>query len=145
MMPMLFSRRHGEGRARFSQRRAALCAEQLEDRRLLSRSVLRLDDSWQFIRQDVAGAQAVSFDDSAWTTVSLPHTWNNLDGQDGGNNYYRGIGWYRKHYTVPANLAGQELFIKFDGANLITDLYVSGTFVGEHQGGCAAFAWEPPP
>ena len=59
---------------------------------------------------------------SAWTAVTLPHTWNNLDGQDGGNNYYRGIGWYRRHYTVPANLSGQELFLKFDGANLITDL-----------------------
>jgi len=51
-----------------------------------------LDSSWQFIRQDVAGAQTNGFDDSAWTNLNLPHTWNNLDGQDGGNNYYRGIG-----------------------------------------------------
>src|SRR5437762_14121684 len=61
------------------------------------RADLNLDASWRFIRQDVAGAQAVSFDDSAWSVVSLPHTWNNLDGEDGGNNYYRGIGWYRTH------------------------------------------------
>ena len=84
-----------------------LRVEELEDRRLLSRSILSLDSSWQFIRQDVPGAQSAGFDDSAWTAVTLPHTWNNLDGQDGGNTYYRGIGWYRRHYTVPANLAGQ--------------------------------------
>src|SRR5438128_2494282 len=116
-------RRAGKGRRQPSQRGSVLLRlEQLEDRQLLSRSVLSLDDSWQFIRQDVADAQSVSFDDSAWTNVSLPHTWNNLDGQDGGNNYYRGTGWYRKHYTVPDNLSGQELFIKFDGVNFSTDL-----------------------
>jgi beta-galactosidase len=87
----------------------------------------------------------MSFDDSAWSSVTLPHTWNNLDGQDGGNNYYRGIGWYRKHYFVPDFLSGQELFIKFDGANLITDLYVNGNFVGEHVGGFAAFVWDLTP
>src|SRR5712671_5222328 len=59
------------------------------------REVIDLDAGWRFIRQDVTGAQTNGFDDSAWTLLNLPHTWNNLDGQDGGNNYYRGIGWYR--------------------------------------------------
>ncbi len=125
--------------------RALLCVEQLEDRRLLSRTVFSLDNSWQFIPQDVPGAASVSFVDSAWSTVTLPHTWNNLDGQDGGNNYYRGIGWYRRHYYVPDNLTGHELFIKFDGANYTTDLYVNGLFVGEHRGGFAAFVWDVTP
>src|SRR5438552_1932117 len=127
------------------RRTVPLRVEELEDRRLLTRSILSLDDSWQFIRQDVPGAQAVSFDDSSWNAVTLPHTWNNLDGQDGGNNYYRGSGWYRKHYTVPAQLAGQELFITFDRANYSTDLYANGTFIGEHRGGFAAFAWDITP
>jgi beta-galactosidase len=105
------------------------------------RITTRLDPSWKFIRQDVPGAQNVSFDDSSWGTVDLPHTWNNLDGQQGGS-YYRGIGWYRKHYTVPEDWAGHELFLEFDGASLVTDLYVNGTFVGEHQGGFAAFVWD---
>src|SRR5689334_3254761 len=76
-----------------------------------------INSAWKFIRQDVAGAQNTGFDDSAWSGISLPHTWNNMDGQDGGNNYYRGIGWYRKHYTVPAGYAGRRLFLQFDGAN----------------------------
>src|SRR6266849_10557147 len=146
MLPRLLSvRRHGGGGLSRQRCAVSLHAEPLEDRRLLSRSTLSLDSAWQFLRQDVTSAEAVSFDDSAWTAVSLPHTWNNLDGQDGGNNYYRGIGWYRKHYTVPAELAGQELFIKFDGANYSTDLYVNGTFVGEHRGGFAAFVWDLTP
>src|SRR5437660_3619429 len=143
MKPRLSFLRPGRGRGPSSARRnSPLFVEQLEDRLLLSRSVLNLDSSWQFIRQDVADAQAVSFNDSAWTAVSLPHTWNNLDGQDGGNNYYRGIGWYRKHVTPAPALAGKSLYLKFDGANLTTDLYVNGSLVGEHKGGYSAFGWD---
>jgi beta-galactosidase len=57
------------------------------------RTDLVLADGWRFMRRDLCGAQDVGFDDSAWPQVRLPHTWNNLDGQDGGNDYYRGIGW----------------------------------------------------
>jgi beta-galactosidase len=110
-----------------------------------SREDINLDAGWRFIRQDVAGAQTNGFDDSAWTLLNLPHTWNNLDGQDGGNNYYRGIGWYRVHYTVGTNEAGRPLFLKFDGANIVADVYVNGNFVGEHQGGFAAFVYDVTP
>src|SRR5690348_15334614 len=65
-----------------------------------------LNAGWRFLRSDASGAQATSFDDSSWSAVSVPHTWNALDGQDGGGNYYRGTGWYRRHYTPPSNLAG---------------------------------------
>jgi beta-galactosidase len=104
-----------------------------------------VDSGWRFIRQDVAGAQTNGFDDSSWTVLNLPHTWNNLDGQDGGNNYYRGIGWYRLHYAVNTNAAGQRLFLKFDGANIVSDVYVNGNFIGEHQGGFAAFVFDVTP
>jgi beta-galactosidase len=68
-----------------------------------------------------------------------------LDGQDGGGNYYRGIGWYRAHYTVDGGYAGRHCFLKFDGASLVTDVYVNGTFVGEHRGGFAAFVFDVTP
>src|ERR1035437_4919791 len=98
-----------------------------------------LDSGWRFIRQDVAGAQNAAFDDSAWSVINLPHTWNNLDGENGGNNYYRGIGWYRSHYTADASYAGRRFFLKFDGAFLVTDVYLNGNYLGEHQGGFAGF------
>src|SRR5260370_33510368 len=112
---------------------------------MLGRSILSLDNSWQFIRQNVPATEAVSYNDSAWTAVSLPHTWNNLDGQDGGNNYYRGIGWDRKHYTLPAEPAGQKLVLQFDGANLLPHPDVTGTFGGEHPCGLPALGRCPPP
>ena len=107
-----------------------------------ARVELNLDQGWRFIRQDTNGAQNISFDDSSWTNLNLPHTWNNLDGQDGGGNYYRGVGWYRRHYTVDGSLTNRHLYLKFDGANIVSDVYVNGNFVGEHQGGFATFAYD---
>lgn len=101
-----------------------------------------LDENWRFIRSDVAGAQAADFNDAAWNLVTLPHTWNNLDGQDGGNNYYRGPGWYRKHFTVDSAYAGRELFLKFDGAFNVAEVWVNGQRLGEHRGGFADFVFD---
>ncbi len=109
------------------------------------RSDVIVDSNWRFIRQDVAGAQAVEFDDSSWTNLSLPHTWNNIDGEDGVKDYYRGVGWYRRHFTVKKEFAGRHFFLKFDGAFSVTDVYVNGTFVGKHQGGFAAFVFDVTP
>lgn len=106
------------------------------------RAVEDLSPGWRFIRQDVAGAETVGFDDSAWTPLDVPHTWNNLDGQDGGNNYYRGPGWYRRHYTPDPARAGHRLFLKFNGANIVTDVWVNGAYAGQHQGGFAAFVFD---
>jgi beta-galactosidase len=106
---------------------------------------LMVDDNWRFIRRDIAGAQAPEFDDSSWTNLNLPHTWNNMDGQDGVKNYYRGVGWYRRHCPVDRNFAGRHFFLKFDGAFSVTDVYVNGNFVGEHQGGFAAFVFDVTP
>ena len=83
-----------------------------------------------------------AFDDSSWASVTLPHTWNATDGQDGGNNYYRGIGWYRRHYTLPASAAGKRVFLQFDGANIVAVVYVNGTMVGTHRGGFARFRFD---
>ena len=50
--------------------------------------------------------------------------------------------WYRRHYAVPASLAGKELFLQFDGANSVTDVYVNGAFAGEHAGGFTTFRFD---
>ena len=110
-----------------------------------SRSDIGLDEQWKFIRQDVANAAAVNFDDSAWSSVTLPHTWNNLDGQTSGAPYYRGIGWYRRHLQVDAQYAGKSLFLKFDGAATVTEVLVNGTLIGTHKGNFAAFCFDATP
>ncbi|MBP5865099.1 glycoside hydrolase family 2 protein [Streptomyces sp. LBUM 1476] len=103
---------------------------------------IHLNNGWRFIRSDVAGAQAPGFNDSGWTTVNTPHTWNAADGADGGNNYYRGVGWYRRHYTVPAELAGKRLYLQFAGVNQVADVWVNGTYLGQHKGGYSRFRFD---
>jgi beta-galactosidase len=72
----------------------------------------------------------------------VPHTWNAKDGQDGGNDYYRGVAWYRRRQTIPRADAGRELYVEFDAANLEATLYVNGHEAGHHAGGYARFRFD---
>lgn len=79
-------------------------------------------------------AEKPYFNDSNWESVTLPHTWNAVDGCDGwsgidegGEHYYRGIGGYRKSYFFDSDrFADKEIFLEFEGANTVTELYVNG-------------------
>jgi beta-galactosidase len=107
-----------------------------------TRSDTLINTEWRFLRSDASGAQATAFNDASWTAVTLPHTWNATDGQDGGNNYYRGIGWYRRHYTPPATATGKRIYVQFDAANIVADVYVNGTALGQHRGGFSRFRFD---
>jgi beta-galactosidase len=104
-----------------------------------TRQQIGLNASWKFNRGDVAGAQNTAFNDASWQSVSVPHTWNAADGADGGGNYVRGIGWYRRHYTPPTSLAGKTLYLQFAGVNQVADVWINGTYLGQHLGGYARF------
>ncbi len=106
------------------------------------RIVQTLNDEWKFIRQRVVGAEAASFDDSKWQTISLPHTWNARDGQDGGNNYYRGVGWYRKQLLIDSKYQSKVIYLKFDAVSIAATVYVNGKQVGEHKGAFGAFCFD---
>ncbi|MBC8131621.1 MAG: beta galactosidase jelly roll domain-containing protein, partial [Deltaproteobacteria bacterium] len=101
-----------------------------------------INDGWRFLRSDATSANAPTFNDASWTAVTLPHTWNATDGQDGGNNYYRGIGWYRRHYTPPVAAAGKRFYLQFDAANIVADVYVNGMTIGQHRGGFSRFRFD---
>ncbi|HET6356974.1 glycoside hydrolase family 2 protein [Streptomyces sp.] len=106
------------------------------------RARISLNTGWRFSKSDVSSAHSPSFDDSQWTPVDTPHTWNAQDGSDGGDNYYRGVGWYRRHCTVPSEFAGRMLFLQFAGANQVADVWVNGTHLGQHKGGYSRFRFE---
>src|SRR5262245_7333458 len=101
-----------------------------------------LVDGWRFIKANVPGAEQENFDDQSWSVVSIPHTWNAQDGQDGGDDYYRGPGFYRRHFSIEASEAGRQLFIHFNGANTVTDVWVNGVPLGQHRGGFGMFRFE---
>ncbi len=85
---------------------------------------------WQFTKTDDSAAKD-------WQAVTVPHTWNNLDGQDGGNDYYRGRCWYQ--IVLPALPADKEVFVEFEGANHIAEVYLNGEKLGRHEGGFSTF------
>jgi beta-galactosidase len=101
-----------------------------------------LDGSWQFYPTDNVHGSEIDFNDTAWQTVSVPHTWNALDGEDGGNNYRRGVSWYRRHLRLDTSLSGKRLYLQFDGVSLMADAYVNGIKVGTHKGGFARFRFD---
>ena len=107
----------------------------------VARSITSLDAGWRFLRADAPGADAAMFDDSAWSNVTLPHTFNGADGDDGGT-YYRGVGWYRRTLTIGTVPAGRRAYLQFDGAALATDVFVNGVPVGRHEGGYARFRFD---
>lgn len=72
--------------------------------------------------------------------VALPHTWNNLDGQDGGNDYWRGHGIYE--IQLPSPTAGKRQYIQFEGVNHIASVSCNGTQLGGHRGGFSTFRFE---
>ncbi|MBA3655808.1 MAG: DUF4982 domain-containing protein [Gemmatimonadaceae bacterium] len=99
----------------------------------------RIDADWLFFPDGVQFAEKPSFPDSAWSAISLPHTWNSLDPFDDQPGYRRGIGWYRKHLALPGSLKGKRIFLQFEGVNQVAVVYVNGAFVGEHKGGYTGF------
>lgn len=119
------------------------------------RAELSLNAGWRFHFGETPGAEAVGFDDTSWSTVATPHTWNAFDGQDGvkappagganimrGGDYARGSGWYRRVIKASADWAGRQVYVQFDGANRRADVFLNGQLVGTHLGGNARFRFD---
>jgi hypothetical protein len=100
-----------------------------------------LDDQWRFLRANAAGAESSQFDDSSWEWVTLPHTYNAKDGELGGP-YYRGTVWYRRALLLTKYDAARRYFLQFDGAALVTDVWVNDRHAGRHEGGYAGFRFD---
>lgn len=79
----------------------------------------------------------------SFVPISLPHTWNNLDGQDGGNDYHRGIGTYL--IDLPDPVAGKKQYIEIQGANHVATVYCNGRELGTHKGGFSTFRYDLTP
>jgi beta-galactosidase len=82
------------------------------------------------------------YDDSGWESINLPHTWNQFDSRDEAPGYWRGIGWYRKHFRLARQYSGRRVFLEFEGANSVAEFWLNGRRVGEHKGGYTSFELE---
>jgi beta-galactosidase len=104
------------------------------------------DLNWKFIRDDIPGTEAPTFDDSAWVTVSTPHSFNDVDSfrsiishGGGDRGAFKGIVWYRKHFKLPAELAGHNVFLEFEGMRQAADIFVNGKAVGLYENGVTPY------
>lgn len=78
--------------------------------------------------------------DGQTVEVSIPHTWNNIDGQDGGNDYKRGSCRYELAFPAPGfDAESQEVWLEFDGVNASAAVSVNGRAVCSHDGGYSTF------
>ena len=93
------------------------------------RTVTKLMKNWQFTGPDGKTA-----------AVDLPHTWNNIDGQDGGNDYKRGSCTYQTTFAAPAfDANSQQVWLQFEGVNASAAVTLNGTEVICHDGGYSTF------
>ena len=79
------------------------------------------------------------YHDGSETVVNIPHTWNNIDGQDGGDDYYRGTCVYEKDFTSPILLENERLYLEFSGVNASARVILNEKTVMMHDGGYSTF------
>lgn len=91
------------------------------------RSVISLNEGWKFYQNDQV------------SQVNLPHTWNAADGQDGGNDYYRGTCTYVRTLEKPQMETGSRVFLEVKGAAMSARVTFNGKELAFHQGGYSAF------
>ena len=101
--------------------------------------------NWLFSKGAQTNAEAVQFDDQAWTQVRLPHDWaiagpyEPKGDASTGKLPWRGEGWYRKHFVVPAADKGKRVYLDFDGVMAMPVIYINGQKAGEWDYGYMSF------
>jgi len=116
-----------------------------------ARLVRNFNDGWRFNKGDVKNAFALNFDDREWQSIKLPHTWNNLDvidtrdvydGYDIYHGYYRGVGWYRKGFYLDSTWQNKRIYLQFEAANQIAEVWLNEEYLGKHVGGYTGFSFD---
>ena len=100
----------------------------------MSKTILLNQSDWHFTKENPGIPTAVMGE-----AIALPHTWNAVDGQDGGNDYYRGTCWYTLALAKPAIPAGGKAVLQLDGAAMTAAVYLNGEKLAEHKGGYSTF------
>lgn len=107
------------------------------------------DFGWKFHKGDAPGAQQPGFADTGWQDVDLPHDFS-IEGpfsQDApakgqGGFLPTGVGWYRKHFTVPESYNGRKVGIEFDGVYQLSEVWINGQYLGKRPYGYIGFHYD---
>jgi beta-galactosidase len=114
------------------------------------RQVQNFDADWKFFLGDAAGAQEPGCDDRAWRSLDLPHDWSIEQPFDAkwasGTGYLPGgVGWYRKTFRLPSELADKSVDIQFDGVYMNSEVWLNGHSLGKRPYGYISFAYDLAP
>ncbi len=111
------------------------------------RQNILFNNAWKFHKGDLANAENISFDDSQWRTLDLPHDWS-IEGpfseQWASCTAFLpgGIGWYRKTFKIPTDMRSKELSIYFDGVYKNSTVWLNGHLLGNRPNGFIPFEYE---
>ena len=114
---------------------SALFAMAVSMQTLAQRENILINQDWNF-------RFSHQVDKNSSRRVDLPHTWNALDALSGKPDYKRGIGNYDKKLFIRSEWKGKRLFLRFEGANCVSNVFINGKQIGEHRGGYGAFIFE---
>ena len=96
------------------------------------RQIMNINAGWVFSKEPNAIPATLPTD---WESVQLPHSWNAVDGQDGGNDYFRGTAYYAKTIVKSELPAAERWYLELQGANSSADVYLDGRKLAHHDGG----------
>ncbi len=97
------------------------------------RKILNFNGDWSFTKETFAEIPSTTTE--SWEAVTLPHTWNATDGQDGGNDYHRGTCLYAKSFKKDSLPEATLYYLEIRGANSSADVYLNGKKLASHDGG----------
>ena len=103
------------------------------------RNIVSFNDNWKFIKNAADEVEAAKGEGES---IALPHTWNAVDGQDGGNDYHRGTCWYVKKFAKPEKTETDKAYLEFCGAAMTAEIYLNGEKISRHEGGYSTFRVE---
>ncbi len=100
------------------------------------RKTISLKDNWFFYKEQPEDLTSIKQNGEH---ISLPHTWNNVDGQDGGDDYYRGKCWYLTTLPQTEISGGEQVYLEITGAAMTAEVFVNGEQTAHHEGGYSTF------
>lgn len=127
---------------------AAVCSIVAHAQNIFNRSI-SFDADWRFIKDSVVNAEQISFDDSKWRILDLPHDWgiegavNPKNPTGGAGGYFpAGVGWYRKTFDIPNEWKGKKVSIYFEGVYMNSEVFINGKSLGVYPYGYSSFSYD---
>ena len=107
------------------------------------------DAGWNFLKADATGAEVNNFNDAAWQKLDVPHDWSIAGpfaetNKTGGAGAFlpSGVGWYRKHFSLPKTDSGKTISVEFDGVMQNSDVWINDFHLGHRPNGYVSFRYE---